>query len=121
MPRMGMHGSALVAIEDEHAALATVLVLQEMGLVADIVVNRDRSVEWAAKANYSYLICGGDDTTDVTDYAIRMRLAVPRTQVTVLDGSDFEHTALIAAGVEVMPSPIDVNLLVERLWPAQTA
>jgi hypothetical protein len=66
MPRMGMHGSALVAIEDEHAALATVLVLQEIGLVVDIVVDRDRSVEWAAKANYSYLICGGDDTTDVT-------------------------------------------------------
>ena len=39
----------------------------------------------------------------------------------VLAGPDFEHTALIAAGVEVMPSPIDVNLLVKRLWPAQAA
>lgn len=121
MPRMGMHGSALVAIEDERAALATVLVLQEMGLVVDIVVDRDRSVDWAVKANYLYVFCGGDDTTDVTDYAMRIRHAVPTTQVIMLAEAGSNHTALVAAGVEVMRSPIDVNVLVERLWPAQAA
>ncbi|HJM88725.1 MAG TPA: hypothetical protein QF624_03745 [Dehalococcoidia bacterium] len=118
---MGMHGSALVAIDDERAALATVLVLQEMGLVVDIVVDRERSVDWAVKANYSYVFCGGDDSSDVTDYAIRMRLAVPGTHVIALAGPGFDHSELDAAGVEVMPSPIDVNVLVDRLWPAQAA
>ena len=121
MPRMGMHGSALVAIEDERAALATVLVLQEMGLVVDIVDDRDRSVEWAVKANYSYVICGEDETNDVTEYALRIRLAIPSTQVIVLAEPGFDNNALVAAGVEVMRSPIDVNVLVERLWPAQAA
>jgi hypothetical protein len=45
VPRFGMHGSALVVLEDERAALAALLVLQEIGLAVDIAVDRDRSVD----------------------------------------------------------------------------
>lgn len=121
-PRFGMHGSALVALDDERAALATVLVLQEMGLAVDIAVDRDRSVEWARQAGYSYVVCGGeDDEAGVKDFAAKMRFAVPQTRVLLLAGSDFDSSGLEAIGVEVLPSPVEVNSLVERLWPAQAA
>jgi ActR/RegA family two-component response regulator len=117
-----MHGSALVALDDERAALATVLVLQEMGLAVDIAVDRDRSVEWARQAGYSYVVCGGeDDEAGVKDFAAKMRFAVPQTRVLLLAGSDFDSSGLEAIGVEVLPSPVEVNSLVERLWPAQAA
>lgn len=121
VPRFGMHGSALVAIEDEHVTLATVLVLQEMGLAVDIVVDRQRSVEWAAKAGYDYVVCGGEDEAEVTDYAIRMRHSVPQTRVIMIAGPDFDQTNLESIGVEVLSSPVDVNALVDRLWPAKAA
>jgi hypothetical protein len=121
IPRFGMHGTALVAIEDEHVTLSTVLVLQEMGLAVDIVVDRERSVAWAARAGYTYVVCGGEDDAAVTDYAIRMRHAVPETRVIMIAGPGFEQTNLESIGVEVLTSPVDVNLLVERLWPAQAA
>ncbi len=121
VPRFGMHGSALVAIEDEHVTLATVLVLQEMGLAVDIVVDRERSVDWAVKARYSYVVCGGEDEAAVTDYAIRMRHAVPDTRVIMIAGPNFDQTNLESIGVEVLVAPVDVNALVDRLWPAQAA
>jgi hypothetical protein len=121
-PRFGMHGSALVALDDERATLATVLVLQEMGLAVDIAVDRDRSVDWARQAGYSYVVCGGDgDEAGVKDFAAKMRFAVPETRVFLLAGSDFDSSGLEAIGVEVLPSPVEVNSLVERLWPAQAA
>lgn len=122
VPRFGMHGSALVALDDERAALATVLVLQEMGLAVDIAVDRDRSVEWAKQAGYTYVVCGDDnDEAGVKDFAAKIRFAIPQTRVLLLAGPDFDQGGLEAIGVEVLPSPVDVNALVERLWPAKAA
>lgn len=121
VPRFGMHGSALVALDDERAALATVLVLQEMGLAVDIAVDRDRSIEWAKQAGYTYVVCGGDDEAGVKDFAAKMRFAVPQTRVFLLAGPDFDRGGLDAIGVEVLPSPVDVNALVDLLWPTKAA
>jgi hypothetical protein len=117
-----MHGSALVALEDERAALAAVLVLQEMGLAVDIAVDRDRSVDWAKQAGYSVVVCGDDDDeAGVKDFAAKMRFEVPQTRVLLLASANFDNDGMESIGVEVLPSPIEVNSLVDRLWPAKAA
>ena len=122
IPRFGMHGSALVVLEDERAALAAVLVLQEMGLAVDIAVDRERSVDWAKQVGYSFVVCGGDDDeAGVRDFAAKMRVAVPQTRVLLLAGADFDSDGMEAIGVEVLPSPVEVNSLMDRLWPTKAA
>ena len=49
-----------------------------------------------------------------------MRFAVPQTRVFLLAGSGFDSDGMEAIGVEV-PPPVEVNSLVDPLWPATAA
>ena len=120
-PAFGSHGSALVAIEDERAALAAVLVLQEMGLTVDIAADHEAALEWAVRAQYAVVVCGGAAHTRTWDLVVRLRYSAPETRVILLAEPGETLEGLDALGVEVLPSPVDVNMLVERLWPAEAA
>ncbi len=51
-----------------------------------------------------------------------MRFAVPQTRVFLLAGSGFDSDGLVAMGVAVPPPPpVEVNSLVDPLWPATAA
>ena len=113
----GTHGSALVAIEDERAALAAVLVLQEMGLTVDIAADHEAALEWAVRARYEVVICGGAQHTRTSEFVVRLRYSAPETRVILLAEPGTTPEGLDDLGVEVLPSPVDVNMLVERLWP----
>ena len=117
----GRHGSAFVALDDDRAALATVLVLQEMGLTVDIAADREAALQWATRANYTVVVCGGQEQPQTSEFVIRLRYSAPQTRVILLAEPEFVHDGLDAIGVDVLPSPVDVNMLVERLWPAEAA
>ena len=117
----GRYGSALVVLDDDRAALATVLVLQEMCLTVDIAADREAALQWAARASYTVVVCGGQEQTQISEFVIHLRYSAPHTRVILLAEPGFVHDGLDAIGVEVLPSPVDVNMLVERLWPAEAA
>lgn len=111
------HGSALVVLADQRASLAAVLVLQEMGLTVDVAGAREAALKWLSRANYSVLICGGGDLAALSAFVIEVRFRAPQTRVILLADPDFTHDGLDELGVEILPAPVDVNMLVERLWP----
>lgn len=115
---LGSHGSTLVALDDPRAARAAVLVLQEMGLTVDMARDRDVALEWAAQAYYAVVVCGGSDPERITEFVIRLRYEAPQTRVILLAEPVLMPSGLEELGVEVLTAPVDVNRLVERLWPA---
>jgi DNA-binding response OmpR family regulator len=114
-----MRGSALVVLDDERLALTTVLVLQEMCLDVYVASDRDIALQAAAKAGYAVVVCGGQEQPQISEFAIRLRYSAPQTRVILLAGPELSHDELNAIDVEVLPAPVDVNMLVERLWPAE--
>ena len=120
-PLFGRHGSALVAIDDERTALAAVLVLQEMGRSVDVAADLDAALEWAVRANYSVIVCAGREQPETSEFVIRLRYSAPLTRVILLVDPEQEQNGLEEIGVELLPAPLNVNMLVERLWPAEAA
>ena len=120
-PSFGRYGSALVAVDDERAALASVLVLQEMGFSVDIARDHEAALEWAGHATYAVVICGAGDAQQSTQFAIRIRYCAPQTRVLLLAAPAVAPDGLEEIGIELLAAPIDVNALVERLWPAEAA
>jgi DNA-binding response OmpR family regulator len=117
---MGKHGSALVVVDDERIALATVLVLQEMNFSVDVALEPLPAVKWARRARYEVIVCGPGDS-DTTRLALRLRNAAPRSRVVLLAGSEGlpeDLYDLEGLRVEVVQPPLDVNRLIERFWPA---
>lgn len=120
-PGFGGQGSALVVLDDERTTLATVLVLQEMGLTVDIATDREAALERAIRASYSVVVCDGADEPESRDFLIRLRHATPRTRVLWLAPRERTPDGLEELGVEVLTAPVDVNTLVQRLWPSEPA
>ena len=106
-------GSALVALADQRAALAAVLVLQEMGLTVDIASDRDAALAWVRMARYA-VVCDGDSPEGVTDFALKVRAASPSTQIILLAHFG-AHETLDELGVHIMKPPVNVNALVAHL------
>ncbi len=123
VPRFGMHCSALVALQCERAALAAVLVLQEMGLAVDIAVDRDRSVDWAKQAGYSFVVCGGDDDeAGVKGSPRRCALRCHRRACSCSPAAASTAPEWRRWGSRgPPPPPVEVNSLVDPLWPATAA
>jgi len=96
-------------------ALASVLILQEMGLTVDIAADRDAALAWVRMARYAAVICGGNDATQLTDFALKVRAASPYTQIFVV--AQVAPGPLAALGVELLRPPLNVNALVDRLRP----
>ena len=107
-------GSALVALADQRAALAAVLVLQEMGLTVDIASDRDAALAWVRMARYAAVLCDGDSPEGVTDFALKVRAASPSTQIILLAHFG-AHETLDEPGVHIMKPPVNVNALVAHL------
>jgi len=112
--RFGSRGSALVALDDQRAALAAVLVLQEMGLTVDIAADRDSALAWVRMARYAAVVCDGDSPERLTDFALKVRAASPATQIILLARFG-AHPTLEELGAHVLRPPINVNALVDRL------
>lgn len=114
---MGRRGSALVVLDDERAVLATTLVLQEMGLTVDVANDREAALEWVIRAHYALVVCGGRDQETITRFVISVRYESPHTRVILLAEPELMHDSLEELGIEVLQAPVNVNSLVQRLWP----
>lgn len=113
----GTLGSALVLVDDERAALATVLVLQEMGQAVDVASDRDAALTWVRLAHYGVIVCGTPADT-AAETALRLRFAAPGARVLMLSEPTSHAAELDLMGIEVLQTPISVNTLVDRLRPA---
>ena len=115
-PGYGTTGSALVLLDDQRAALSIVLVLQEMGLTVDVAADRDAAVAWARMARYAVIVCGGAGIEELFDFALKVRVTSPLTQILLL-GHFGAMPELAALDVHVLQPPVNVNTLVDRLRP----
>ena len=115
-PGYGTTGSALVLLDDQRAALSIVLVLQEMGLTVDVAADRDAAVAWARMARYAVIVCGGAGIEELLDFALKVRVTSPLTQILLL-GHFGAMPELAALDVHVLQPPANVNTLVDRLRP----
>ena len=118
---LSAHGSALLCLTDPRAELATMLILQELGLGVDLITEVESAIRWAGRARYPLLVVGSAcasiaEPLDVV--AQRLRRAAPSARIVVL-ADDREHAdGLAALDVEVLRPPLDVNALMRGLWPA---
>lgn len=110
----GTRGSALVLVEDHRAALASVLLLQEMGFSVDVSAQPDVALSWIRLARYEWVVCSGGDRTSSSDFLLRLRYATPHARILVIGGTDAPTDSLDALGIEVLHAPVDVNMLVDR-------
>lgn len=116
----GTSGSALVLVEDQRAALAAVLVLQEMCYSVDIAANTEAALSWVRLARYEWIVCsGGGEHSRSAQFALRLRHNAPGARILLVGTPEEPAEALNELGVEVLRPPVDVNMLVERF--AQTA
>jgi DNA-binding NtrC family response regulator len=115
---MSRVGSALVALDDERAARAATLVLQEMGLTVDIATDRDAALAWIEAANYELVVCGSREQAATADFVLSVRYLARETRVILLADADFMHDGLQQLGVEVIEAPVDVNKFLARVWPS---
>jgi DNA-binding response OmpR family regulator len=109
---LSRHGSALVYLSDDRAALQTVLMLQEFGLTVDIVNDAKSALSWATHAHYTLVICGGDFSHHLLAY--RARRASPETEVLLMSRLP-ARVSVTNAGVELFPLPLDVNAFALKL------
>lgn len=117
-PGMGIAGSALVLVEDQRAALAAVLIAQEMGYSVDIAANPQAALSWIQLARYDLIVCSGGDQSRSPEFILRLRYTAPHSRIIVLGGAEGPLDALRELGVEVMHTPMDPNEMVTSLWPA---
>lgn len=107
--------SALVVMSDLRPAVATTLILQEMGLTVDVGVEASFALRWLRRARYDVVVAGGPGVGDLA-FAAQLRDAAPSARIVLLAEP---HTAVEAGrlGVEVLTPPLDVNVLVECFRP----
>ena len=109
---LSAHGSALVCLSDDRAALQVVLMLQEFGLTVDLVTDGKSALNWATHAHYSLAICGGDFSHHLLAY--QAQRAAPETQVLLMSRLP-ARPSIAKAGVELFPLPLDVNAFASKL------
>ncbi len=129
-PASRSHGmstrSALVIMNEPHPAVATTLILQEMGYAVDVGASADTALAWLRQARYEVIIAGGGEIAS-HDYLARLRDAAPDSRILALVGAPIPgverprneaHTHNHAPRIEVVVPPFDVNALVEWLSKA---
>ena len=114
---LSAHGSALVCLADARAELATVLILQELGLNVDVATDEESAIGWVRQARYGLLVIGGT-RTPIGGVARRLRLAAPDARIVVL-ADDLLFDNPLHDDSEPPPGlvPLDIPLDVEVLWP----
>jgi hypothetical protein len=108
------HGSALVLLGDDRAALKTVLLLQEFGITVDLAEDEAAALGWARRADYQLIVCGGAAKHDLL--AIRLHRAAPRARVVYLSRETAPRSFEVV-GIETFRLPLDVNEFVEFARP----
>jgi DNA-binding response OmpR family regulator len=112
--RTPTRGSALVLVEDQRAALAAVLILQEMGYSVDIAVQPEAALDWIRLARYQWIVCSGGGEQHRSDsFALRLRHTAPQARILLVGSDGASLDALHEIGVEVLQAPVDVNMLVD--------
>jgi DNA-binding response OmpR family regulator len=114
---MSAYGSALVALDDERAAHATTLVLQEMGLTVDVVADLPAALDWVEAADYEMVVCAGRVRSSSLDFARRVRYLAQQTRLLMFAEPGLDRAALEALGVELLDAPVDVNRLMAFVRP----
>jgi DNA-binding response OmpR family regulator len=112
---LSARGSALVALDDDRAALASTLVLQEIGLTVDVARSLESAIEWIEAAHYEIVIAAGRAGEDSADFAIRARYLSRDTRVILLAEAGFDAAEMADLGVEVLAAPVDVNGLMAAI------
>ena len=67
------------------------------------------------------IVCGGREQPQTSEFVIRLRYSAPLTRIILLVNPEQDQSGLEDIDVELLPAPMDVNMFVERLWPAQAA
>ncbi|MSP22003.1 MAG: hypothetical protein EXR66_03120 [Dehalococcoidia bacterium] len=115
---LSAYGSALVAIDDVRATHATTLVLQEMGLTVDVVADLPSALDWVEAADYELVVCAARVRAASMDFARRLRYFTNDTRLLMFAEAGFDGAGFEELGVEVLAAPVDVNRLIERVWPS---
>jgi DNA-binding response OmpR family regulator len=115
---LGAYGSALVALDDERATHATTLVLQEMGLTVDVVTDLPSALDWVEMADYELVVCAARVRATSLDFARRLRYFTRETRLLMYAQIGFDSAGFEELGVEILDAPVDVNRLIERVWPS---
>jgi len=113
---MSAQGSALVCLSDTRAELATVLILQELGMSVDLASDVESAINWVTRARYHLLVLGGTGIP-AAQAALRLRRAAPAARIVVLTDDWEPPEGLTPADVEVLRPPVDVNAMMRSLWP----
>lgn len=111
---MGPRGCALVLVDDQRSALASVLLLQEMGFSVDVSVQPEAALSWVRLARYEWVVCSGGGVTGRPEFLLRLRYAAPGARVLLIGDLTSPADGLDAMGIEVLRAPVDVNMLVNR-------
>lgn len=105
--------SGLVIMSDPRPAVATTLILQEMGLTVDLGAEPDYALRWLRQARYDVVVVGGPGV-GVLSFATRLRDAAPRSRILVVPEPGMRPEDAARIHVEVLTPPVDVNQLVSR-------
>lgn len=103
--------SALVVITDPRSAVATTLILQEMGLTVDLGTEPAYALRWLRRARYDVIVAGGPGVATLP-FAARVRAAAPDARILLFVEEDLPEGDLDALDIEVLRPPVDVNVLV---------
>jgi len=105
--------SGLVIMSDPRPAVATTLILQEMGLSVDLGAEPAYALRWLQQARYDVVVAGGPGV-GVLSFASRLRDAAPQSRILVVPEPGMRPEDAIRLHVEVLDPPVDVNQLVAR-------
>lgn len=111
------HGCALLCIREQRAELATMLILQELGLTVDLAADVESAVDWVGQARYDLIVVAGA-IPHLATVALRLRHAAPRARIVLLADTEQPPDGLEHLRVEVLRPPLDVNALMEHLGQA---
>ena len=114
---LSARGSALLCLGDPRAELATMLILQELGLSVDLAADPESAIRWVRQARYEMLVVGGAEIP-LRTVALRLRHASPEARIVVLADDREAPDGLAPLGIEVLHPPLDVNALMLGLAPA---
>ncbi|MGE3960698.1 MAG: hypothetical protein AB7F65_03350 [Dehalococcoidia bacterium] len=103
--------SGLVIMSNARAAVATTLILQEMGLSVDVGAEPEYALRWLQQARYDVVVAGGPGV-GVASYAARLRDAAPTSRVVIVPEPEMDPDDAVQLQVEILEPPVDVNQLV---------
>ena len=106
----------MICLSDPRAELATLLILQELGMTVDVVADPADAIRWAQRARYELIIAGGTPIP-VETLATYLRRAAPSARIVLL-ADDWSPSDGDVPGVEVLHPPLHVNVLMRLLGGA---